>query len=137
MMKKSRFCLLILLAISLTGCFSNQQLKKSTQLVGEWTLKGGVNIPGVTKHRPKLDINADMKVSGFTGCNQFKGRLIAADGSFTLPVVTRRICLPELVTQEENMLNVLRSATSIEVINNTLVVDSGNKFLVFEKTNAR
>ncbi|WP_297481996.1 META domain-containing protein [uncultured Photobacterium sp.] len=136
-MKKSKFCLLILLVISLTGCFSNQQLNKSTQLVGEWTLKGDVCIPGVTKHKPKLDINADMKVSGFTGCNQFKGRLIAADGSFTLPVVTRRICLPELVTQEENMLNVLRSATSIEVINNTLVVDSGNKFLVFEKTNAR
>ncbi|WP_235866896.1 META domain-containing protein [Photobacterium toruni] len=137
MMKKSKFCLLILLAISLTGCFSNQQLNKSTRLVGEWTLTGGVFIPGVTKHKPKLDINADMKVSGFTGCNQFKGRLIAADGSFTLPVVTRKICLPELVTQEENMLNVLRSATSIEVINNTLVVDSGNKFLVFEKTNAR
>ncbi|SMY35545.1 heat-inducible protein [Photobacterium malacitanum] len=136
MMKKSKFCLLILLAISLTGCFSNQQLKKSTQLVGDWTLKGGVCIPGVTKHKPKLIINADMKVSGFTGCNQFKGRLIAADGSFTLPTVTRRICLPELVTQEENMLNVLRSATSIEVINNTLVIDSGNKFLVFEKTNA-
>ncbi|WP_232615065.1 META domain-containing protein [Photobacterium carnosum] len=137
MMKKSKYCLLLLLAISLTGCFSNQKLNKSTRLIGDWTLKGGVYIPGVTKHKPKLTINADMKVSGFTGCNQFKGRLIAADGSFTLPVVSRRICLPELVTQEDNMLNVLRSATSIEVINDTLVVDSGNKFLVFEKTNAR
>jgi len=45
------------------------------------------------------------------------------------------MCLPELITQENNMLNILRSATSIELINHTLVVDSGDKFLVFEKTN--
>ena len=44
MMKKSKYCLLLLLAISLTGCFSNQQLNKSTRLIGDWTLKGGVYI---------------------------------------------------------------------------------------------
>ncbi|PQJ67645.1 META domain-containing protein [Photobacterium angustum] len=134
-MKKTTLCLLALITISLTGCFSNQQLEKSAQMVGDWKLKGGVEIPGITKHRPSLNIESNMKVTGFTGCNLFKGK-VEPVGDFSLPFVTRKMCLPELVKQENNMLNVLRSATSIEVINNSLIVDAGDKFLVFEKTNA-
>lgn len=134
-MKKATLCLLTLITFLLTGCFSNQQLDKSAQMVGGWKLKGGLEIPGITKRRPSLNIEHDMEVTGFTGCNLFKGK-VQSDGAFSLPAVTQKMCLPELVKQENEMLNVLRSATSIEVINSSLIVDAGDKFLVFEKTNA-
>ncbi|MCG3866064.1 MULTISPECIES: META domain-containing protein [unclassified Photobacterium] len=134
-MKKVTLCLLALITISLTGCFSNQQLDKSSQMVGNWKLKGGLELPGITKRRPSVNIEPNMEVTGFTGCNLFKGK-VEPSGDFSLPAVTHKMCLPELVKQENNMLNVLRSATSIEVINNSLIVDAGDKFLVFEKTNA-
>ncbi|WP_188007762.1 META domain-containing protein [Photobacterium damselae] len=137
-MKYIKVLILALLSTTLVGCFSNQQLNESTKFIGDWTLKGGVNLPGITKRQPNIVIENNMTVSGFTGCNTFKGKLNSVNGqstNFTLPAVTRKMCLPELITQENNMLNILRSATSIELINHTLVVDSGDKFLVFEKTN--
>lgn len=42
-MKNIKFCVLAMLALPLTGCFSNQQLlSESDQYVGEWILEGGL-----------------------------------------------------------------------------------------------
>ncbi|MEF1219586.1 META domain-containing protein, partial [Photobacterium damselae] len=127
-MKYIKAIIPILFSLAITSCFSNQQLSESAEFNGDWTLKGGVKLPGITKRQPNIAIKNDMTVSGFTGCNTFKGKLNSVNGqstNFTLPTVTRKMCLPELITQENNMLNILRSATSIELINHTLAVDSG------------
>jgi heat shock protein HslJ len=42
---------------------------------------------------------------------------------------------PEIVEQEQNIMSVLRHATNIEVVNERLVVDSDDQFLVFAKAN--
>jgi heat shock protein HslJ len=138
MMKNIKFCVLAMLALPLTGCFSNQQLlSESDQYVGEWILEGGISIPGITKRQPSMIIEEDLGVAGFTGCNLFKGKLNIDDSAvnFTLSIMTHKMCLPEIVEQEQNIMNVLRHATNIEVVNETLVVDSGDRFLVFEKAN--
>ncbi len=138
MMKKINFCILAMIALPLTGCFSNQHLlSESEQYVGEWVLEGGISIPDITKRQPSMTIEENLGVAGFTGCNLFKGKVNLDDGSvnFTLPAMTHKMCLPEIVEQEQNIMNVLRHATNIEVVNETLVVDSGDRFLIFEKAN--
>ncbi len=95
-------------------------------------------IPEVGKADKYFSFDKDKQVSGFLGCNVFRGS-VAIKGNkinFSQLAITRRACFStEKMQAEQNMIKVLENASFYEIDeqNKLTIKDSKNKpLMVFE-----
>lgn len=86
---------------------------------------------------PYMSFHSDERVSGFAGCNYFNGRYqITGEGiEFGPMAVTKRMCVPDLMRDEDNFLRHLQGTTNVKVFSDdTLQLQQANgDYLQFQQ----
>ncbi len=151
---------LLMLSICFAGCTSPSQqiaptpvptqtpvvmqpIATPTTIVGVWDLssynngKGGI-VTVVTGTQTTADFQANWKLSGSGGCNQYSaGYTTTASNGITItqPVTTLMACSEPIMQQETQYLSLLQKATKFEITGNqlTLFDINGAKLLIFNK----
>jgi heat shock protein HslJ len=148
---------ILMLSIFLAGCTSQPatpapvptQLPAATQpatqtpITGVWDLfsynngKGGIEsvITGTTT---TADFQANWKLSGTGGCNQYNAEYTttASNGiTITQPITTLMACAAPVMQQETQYLALLQQATKYEISGDqlTLFDKTGTKLLIYKK----
>jgi heat shock protein HslJ/membrane-bound inhibitor of C-type lysozyme len=115
----------------LKGCGGDSQ----RLLAGSrWALVGTMNKPV----RPQIQFGTELSVSGFTGCNQFRGsyRLTPEAFGFNPLAVTRKACETEIMATEHDFLRQLLEVEqfSFDDQGRLLLHSRGGEPLLWEKT---
>ncbi len=120
-----------------------QPIATPTTIVGVWDLssynngKGGI-VTVVTGTQTTADFQANWKLSGSGGCNQYSaGYTTTASNGITItqPVTTLMACSEPIMQQETQYLSLLQKATKFEITGDqlTLFDINGAKLLIFNK----
>ncbi|MCW8328513.1 META domain-containing protein [Photobacterium sp. SDRW27] len=129
----------LLTPIFLIGCepevkagFSAQQLQQSwvlTKIDGkDINIEEPITIPGMA-------IDADLKVSGFSGCNQFFGQVEVSEGNrfrVTAMGSTKMACIQDDLAELESLMSKsLQKWNNVALENNILTLTSEQHILTF------
>jgi heat shock protein HslJ len=75
------------------------------------------------------------RISGSRGCNTYSGSYEVSNGNqLRIPdglTATKRACEPPIMVQEQQYFEILEAATGFEIEDDTLIIDSGQRVLVF------
>jgi heat shock protein HslJ len=149
---------ILMLSIFLAGCTSQpatptpvptptpvvtQPIATQSPLVGVWDLfsynngKGAIQTV-ITGSQTTANFQADWKLSGSGGCNQYNaGYTTTASNGITItqPVTTLMACAEPVMQQETQYLSLLQQATKFEISGNqlTLFDKTGTKLLIYNK----
>jgi heat shock protein HslJ len=135
-MKKTLFSF-GLLALFLAACGGG-----SPSIVGEWRIvsygPAGSPIPAVAGVGASVNFDADGKVNGNAGCNQFFGTYSVSGNTITFSAIgsTAMACLDDgRMEQEQGVLAVLSGEASYALSGNSLIITSadGALLVVLEK----
>lgn len=111
-----------------TGCASQSENKAlSPVLEGQWQVEDISGQGVIDNSHITLNV-AGNTLSGSTGCNHFSGTFMQAENTLATSrlAVTRKMCSPALMMQEQRYIEALTSATEI--------AQSPNKPWLFLKT---
>lgn len=102
-------------AVFAAGCASLAPPPPSSSLIGDWVV-AEVNNAGVVERTLSVSFDETSRISGSAGCNRFTGAYSYDAGALTVtPLgVTRMMCAPALMSQEQKFITALQSATRVE-----------------------
>ena len=97
--------------------------------MGQWRFVtiGGTTVWAVGRQQPYLKFEErNHSVTGFTGCNRLRGQYTADEStlSFQQMITTRMACAGE--SYEQQVLDVLKSATGYKIVDHELHVLGSN-----------
>jgi heat shock protein HslJ len=124
-----------------------QPIATPTTIVGVWDLssynngKGGIVTVG-TGTQTTADFQANWKLSGSGGCNQYSaGYTTTASNGITItkPSSTMMACENNLMQQETQYLSLLPTATKYEISGDQLTMfnSAGTKILIYKSANLK
>ena len=96
---------------------ANDDATTLAMLEGRWTLSAieGFDIPAGLRGEPSLSVDAEGRVSGFSGVNRFSGALDRDGPRIFRPLATtRRAGPPEAMALETAFLEAMSRATVVE-----------------------
>ncbi|MEG3768862.1 META domain-containing protein [Alteromonas sp. 14N.309.X.WAT.G.H12] len=99
----------------LTGCASQSENKAlSPALEGQWQVEDISGQGVIDSSHITLNVTGNT-LSGSTGCNNFTGTFMQAENTLATSklAVTRKMCSPALMMQEQRYIEALNSATEI------------------------
>lgn len=120
-------------AILLSGCASlllgSSPPPQDTLYDREWTVVSVGGVVSTTGRDATLRFTSDGRISGRSFCNRFTGRY-SVDGR-ALAVgqlaATRMGCIPEVMTEEQQLLDALSAATRWQVSDDMLTLSGGGR----------
>jgi heat shock protein HslJ len=149
---------MLMLSIFIAGCTSqpatpppvatqlpavSQPIATQSIIVGVWDLSSYNNGKGaiqsvITGSQTTADFQADWKLSGSGGCNQYSaGYTTTASNGITItqPITTLMACAEPVMQQETQYLSLLQQATKYEISGDqlTLFDKNGAKLLIYKK----
>ena len=149
---------ILMLSIFLAGCTSQpatptpvptqlpavtQPVATQSSIVGVWDLSSYNNGKGaiqtvITGSQTTANFQADWKLSGTGGCNQYNAEYTttASNGiTITQPITTLMACAEPVMQQETQYLSLLQQATKYEISGDqlTLFDKNGAKLLIYKK----
>ena len=100
----------------------NQQ--QTSQLIGSWRVKTIRNEAILSTATVRFTFSDEQKLSGFASCNNFSTsyHLEGIQLSLKPAAVTRKMCQPKLMTQENKVLNALAQIASYQIKQKTLTL---------------
>ncbi len=143
--------LLIVSTLGLTACISSvgtdstsnygsySAASKEVVMTEKWFLTTLNNTP-YQGPRITLQISADNRVSGFSGCNRYFASGVEVRGDqlkFGSVGSTRKLCVDKSTQLERQYLEALRGVTHFNKSKNRLVLSSHYSHLTFYKKSAR
>lgn len=106
---------------------------------GEWMLiswndEGGEEMM-VTANRPTMKFDAEMKVHGFAGCNQFNGRYEVTGQTIKIDMgaMTMKMCMD--MTTENHMVMLMPNVVHFEIEGNQLILSNKDNKELFRFDN--
>ncbi len=86
-------------------------------LIGSWLVDTLLGKPVVAHSAPTLTFTADGRLSGNASCNRMMGDYTLEKGCLTLSHIglTRRLCPPDLMTQEQRLVTMMQDVASAEI----------------------
>lgn len=105
-------------AALVSGCAALGQFPPSNALIGEWVVEDVDNAGVVDRANLTVAFDETSRISGSAGCNRYTGAYSYDQTTGALTVtplgVTRMMCVPALMNQEQRLITSLQGATSVE-----------------------
>lgn len=114
----------------LSACLPESNKSQENTLIGStWTVEMIDNQAVADGSGARIIFDAEGRVGGSTGCNNFSAQYEKNDGKLIInaPALTRKMCDPALNTQEQNFMAVFNVLTAYEFQeNNTLILKTSD-----------
>jgi heat shock protein HslJ/membrane-bound inhibitor of C-type lysozyme len=117
-----KFWLLAVFALCFSGCATNfsssspKQEGSALELDGNWLIEN-INGAGVIDKSHLTAMISGNTISGRAGCNNFTGQISRTIDKISIRklALTRKMCSPALMAQEQRLIGALESANKLEI----------------------
>lgn len=141
---KRHVLMAVMLAAGVTACSSSNDANNAKNEVTtsgvaqQWQLTMIDQQAISAEGSPTLNVNKDMEVNGYTGCNRYFGKAELDNNRFKIDRMasTRMACTENAMALEQTMSQVLGQWSDASVRNNTLLLSNDAHTLVFTPVNS-
>jgi heat shock protein HslJ len=130
---------LFIISLAISACSVQSTEESSASLVGSWKLTSfgpvGASFPAVEGSDAELTFNEDGTMAGNSGCNGFGGSYTVEGDQVTFSEVVSTLiaCEEPLMSQEQEVLQLLTGTATYQIEGNTLTLMNNDAVLVLTR----